>query len=250
LVLPDTSNLLHNFGGERCGGALPQLFTVSCDTGFGQVGLDLGANALYDEASSFGFDVTPPIDLPFPAQSSFPPAASFAQDLPGVAYSAIGQQDVQATPLEMAMVAGAIADGGTIMTPHVLGHVTNSQNQVVSTYQPKPWLQATDAATAGQLTQLMLSVVDSPDGTGVAARIPGVAVAAKTGTAQTGTGKIDAWFTAFAPAANPTIAVAVVLPNQPSADEFQGGTLAAPIAKAMIEAYLAGSAPVTSPTSP
>ena len=87
----------------------------------------------------------------------------------------------------------------------------------------------------------MLSVVNSPDGTGTAARIPGVEVAAKTGTAQTGTGKIDAWFAAFAPAADPTIAVAVLLPNQPSADEYQGGTLAAPIAKAMIEAYLAGT---------
>jgi penicillin-binding protein A len=243
LPLPDTTNLLHNFGGEVCGGALLELFTISCDTGFGQVGLDLGATSLYQEATSFGFDQTPPIDLPFAAPSNFPTAASFAQDLPGVAYSAIGQQDVQATPLEMAMVAGAIADGGTMMTPHVLGHVTNSQNQVVSTYQPKPWRQATSAATAAQVTQLMLSVVNSPRGTGVAARIPGVAVAAKTGTAQTGTGQIDAWFAAFAPAAAPTIAVAVVLPNQPSADEFQGGTLAAPIAKAMIEADLAGTAP-------
>jgi len=243
LPLPQTTNLLHNFGGEVCGGALLELFTISCDTGFGQVGLDLGASSLYAEASSFGFDQTPPIDLPFAAESSFPTAASFAQDLPGVAYSAIGQQDVQATPLEMAMVAGGIADGGTIMTPHVLGHVTNSQNQVVSTYQPKPWLQATSPATAAQMTTLMRSVV--AHGTGVAAQIPGVAVAGKTGTAQTGTGLIDAWFTAFAPAANPTIAVAVVLPNQPSADEFQGGTLAAPIVKAMIESYLGigGTAP-------
>jgi peptidoglycan glycosyltransferase len=84
-------------------------------------------------------------------------------------------------------------------------------------------------------------VVNDPRGTGGAARIPGVLVAAKTGTAQTGTGLIDAWFVAFAPAANPTIAVSVVLPNQPSANEYQGGTLAAPIAKAMIEAYLAPS---------
>src|SRR5262249_35917748 len=152
--------------------------------------------------------------------------------------SAIGQQDVQATPLTMAMVAAAVADGGTIMTPHVLGHVTNSQNQVVSTYQPKPWLQATSPATAGQLSQLTQSVVSSPQGTGTAAQIPGVAVAGKTGTAQTGTGRIDAWFVAFAPAANPTIAVAVTLLNQPSANEYTGGTLAAPIAKAMIEAYL------------
>jgi peptidoglycan glycosyltransferase len=238
LPLPQTTNELHNFGGESCGGQLPELFTISCDTGFGQIGLDLGGVALHNEAEQFGFNRTPPIDLPFPAQSSFPTAASFVLNQPGLAFSAIGQQDVQATPLTMAMVAGAVADGGTIMTPHVLGHVTNSQNQVVSTYQPKPWLQATSAATAGQLSQLMQSVVNSPQGTGTAAQIPGVAVAGKTGTAQTGTGRIDAWFVAFAPAANPTIAVAVTLLNQPSANEYTGGRLAAPIAKAMIEAYL------------
>ena len=240
LPLPQTTNLLHNFGGETCGGQMLELFTVSCNTGFGQIGLDLGANALYSQAVSYGFNQVTPIDLPFPAVSTFPPPSAFTQDLPGLAFSAIGQQNVESTPLEMAMVAGAIANRGTIMTPHILGHVTSSQNQVVSTYQPKPWLQATSPATAAQVTKLMLSVVDDPGGTGTAARIPGVEVAAKTGTAQTGTGKINAWFVAFAPAANPTIAVAVLLPNQPAADEYQGGTLAAPIAKAMIEAYLAG----------
>jgi penicillin-binding protein A len=245
LPLPQTTNELHNFGGEVCGGQLPELFTVSCDTGFGQIGLDLGARPLNDEATAFGFNKKPPIDLPFAAASTFPPAASFVLDQPGVAYSAIGQQDVQATPLQMALVAAAVADGGTIMTPHILDHVTNSQDQVVSQYQPKPWLQATSPATASQLTQLMVSVVQS--GTGVAAQIPGVQVAGKTGTAQTGTGLIDAWFVAFVPS-NPTIAVAVVLPNQPAQNEFQGGTLAAPIAKAMIEAYLSQSTP-SSPTT-
>jgi peptidoglycan glycosyltransferase len=250
LRLPQTTNLLHNFGGEVCGGTLPELFTVSCDTGFGQIGLDLGAGALYSEATAFGFNQTPPIDLPFAVPSVFPPAASFRYDLPGVAFSAIGQQDVQATPLQMALVGAGIANGGTIMTPHVLGHVTNSQNQIVSTYQPKPWLQATSAVTAAQVKQLMVSVVNDPRGTGAAARIPGIEVAGKTGTAQTGTGLIDAWFVAFAPAANPTIAVSVVLPNQPAANEFQGGTLAAPIAKAMIEAYLTPSSASSGATAP
>jgi penicillin-binding protein A len=251
LPLPQTTNQLHNFGGEVCGGQLPHLFTVSCDTGFGQIGLDLGGVALSLEANAFGFNQVPPIDLPFAAKSFFPAAASFVLDQPGLAYSAIGQQDVQSTPLQMALVAAAIANGGKMMTPHVLDHVTNSQNQVVSTYQPKVWKDVTSSATAAQLTQLMLSVVNSPDGTGTMARIPGVEVAGKTGTAQTGTGKIDAWFIAFAPAANPTIAVAVVLPNQPSQNEYQGGTLAAPIAKAMIEAYLSGSAaPVPSSGAP
>jgi peptidoglycan glycosyltransferase len=129
------------------------------------------------------------------------------------------------------------------MTPHVLDKVTNAQNQVVSTYDPKPWIQATSAATAAQVTQLMLSVVNSPNGTGAAARIPGIQVAAKTGTAQTGTNKIDAWFAAFAPAQDPQIAVSVLIPDQPSQNEYQGGTLAAPIAKALIEAYLTAAKP-------
>ncbi len=246
--LPETTNLLHNFGDEACGGALPELLTVSCDTGFGQVGLDLGAEKLTAEADSFGFDRTPPLDLPDPARSFFPKASSFPANLPTLAYSAIGQEDVSSTPLEMAEVAGAIADHGTMMTPHVLARVTDAQGTVVSTYKPTPWRQATSAATAGTVTKLMESVVDSPDGTGVEARIPGVEVAAKTGTAQTGTGRTDDWFIAFAPAADPTIAVAVVLPDQGAADEFQGGTLAAPIAKAMIEAYLAGGT-TTAPTT-
>ncbi len=92
--------------------------------------------------------------------------------------------------------------------------------------------------TANKVTNLMLSVVNSPNGTGVAARIPGLQVAGKTGTAETGGPNIEAWFAAFAPVPDPQIAVAVLVENQPSADEFQGGTIAAPIAKAIIQAYL------------
>jgi peptidoglycan glycosyltransferase len=240
LPLPDTNLQLHNFAGETCGGQLLSLFTVSCDTGFGAVGLDLGAQNLYNEAHAFGFDQVPPIDLPFGVPSNFPQASTFAQDPPGLAYSALGQQDVSATPLEMALVASGIADNGTIMTPHVLDHVTNSQGQTVATYQAKPWLSATSASTAASVTNLMESVVNSPNGTGGAGAVPGVTVAAKTGTAQTGTGKIDAWFAAFAPNPNPSIAVAVLVPNQPSGNEYQGGTIAAPIAKAVIQAWLGG----------
>lgn len=242
LQLPQTSLLLHNFAGETCGGQLLALFTVSCDTGFGAIGLDLGAQNLYDEAHAFGFDQTPPLDLPAVAASRFPQVSSFSQDQPALAYSAIGQQDVSATPLQMALVAAGIADNGTIMTPHVLDHVTDRQGQTVSTYTDKPWLQATSPATAAAVTQLMLSVVNAPNGTGGAVRIPGVSIAAKTGTAQTGHNTIDAWFAAFGPVPNPTIAVAVVLPNQPSGNEYQGGTLAAPVAKAVIQAWLAGGA--------
>ncbi len=245
LPLPQTTTQLHNFAGETCGGQLPALFTVSCNTGFGAVGLDLGASNLYDEAHAFGFDQKVPIDLPFAVQSSFPALSAFAKNQPAVAYSAIGQQDVQATPLEMALVTAGIANNGVIMTPHVMGHVTDSQGQTVDTYRPSSWLTATSPQTAAQVTQHMLTVVNDPKGTGAAAAIPGVQVAAKTGTAQTGTGKIDAWFAAFAPNPNPTIAVAVLIPDQPSGNEYQGGTLAAPIAKAVIQAWLAGGSATT-----
>lgn len=238
LKLPQTNLQLHNFAGEVCGGALLELFTVSCDTGFGQIGLDLGPQNMYDEAHAFGFDQVPPLDLPFAAKSNFPPASSFAQSLPTLAYSALGQEDVQATPLEMALVAAGIANHGVIMAPHILDHVTNSQDQTVQTYNPSKWLTATSPATAASVTNLMVSVVNSPNGTGTAAAIPGVTVAGKTGTAQTGTGRTDDWFVAFAPAQNPQIAVAVVLPDQPSGTEYQGGTVAAPIAKSLIETYL------------
>ena len=242
LTLPLSNQQLHNFGGEVCGGNLLELFTVSCDTGFGQLGLDLGAQNLYDEATSFGFNHTPPLDLPFAAQASFPPVSAFARATPFLAYSAIGQEDVSATPLEMALVAAGIANGGVIMTPHILDHITNSQNQTVETYSPSSWLTATSAGTASSVTTLMEAVVNSPRGTGTAAAIPGITVAGKTGTAQTGTGRTDDWFVAFAPAQNPEIAVSVVLPDQPGEGPYQGGTIAAPVARAVIEAYLTGKA--------
>jgi peptidoglycan glycosyltransferase len=239
LPLPQTGGqVLRNFGGEVCGGLLPDLFRVSCNSGFAQIGLDLGGQALADEANSYGFDKTPPLDLPEPAQSYFPPGTSFGHDLPGLAKSAIGQQNVQAVPLGMALVAAGIANGGVIMTPHVLASVANSQGQVVRTYQPSPWLTATSAQTASQMTQLMVSVVQS--GTGTAAQIPGVQVAGKTGTAQTGTNTIHAWFVSFAPAISPKVVVAVLVENQPEGGEATGGVIAAPIAKAMLQAALQG----------
>jgi peptidoglycan glycosyltransferase len=239
LVLPDTANqVLHNFAGESCGGKILQLFTVSCDTGFAQLGLDLGGTNLANEAKAFGWDQTPPLDLPGVAQSYFPPASTFVRNGGALAKSAIGQESVQAMPLTLALDAAGIANKGVIMTPHLMADVSSSQGQVVSSYTPRPWLTATSPATAAKLTTLMLSVVNSPDGTGVEARVPGVQVAGKTGTAQTGGPDIETWFVAFAPVPDPKIALAVLVENQPPADEYQGGTIAAPIAKAMIQYYL------------
>lgn len=238
ISLPGTNQRLHNFGSESCGGPLLQTFTTSCDTAFASMGLDMGAGSMAGEAQGFGFGKALPFDLPGTATSNFPAANSFNNDMAGLAKSAIGQQDVSASPLDMALVASAIANGGTIMTPHVLNQVTNAQNQVISTYKPKPWEHATSPDTAGKVTKLMQSVVSS--GTGTAAAIPGVPVAGKTGTAQTGGNNTDYWFTCFAPAQQPKIAVAVLVEGQGTTNEFQGGTVAAPIAKKVLQAALPG----------
>jgi len=237
--LPDTADqVMHNFANSACGGELLELFTVSCDTGFAQLGISLGGTNLADEAKAFGWDQPTPLDMPGVAESYFPPPSSFIRNAAALAKSAMGQESVQAVPLTLALDAAGVANNGVIMTPHLMQRVTGSQGQTVTNYKPKVWLRATSPATASKLTKLMLSVVNSPDGTGVYARIPGVQVAAKTGTAQTGGPDIETWFVAFAPVPRPQIAVCVLVENQPPANEYQGGTIAAPIAKAIIEAYL------------
>ncbi len=236
LPLPQTTEPLRNFGGSSCGGALPEIMRVSCNTAFAQMGLDLGADGLAKGANDFGFNEVPPIDMPFGAESVFPDASAFARDKPALAKSAIGQQDVAATPLQMALVAAGIANNGVIMTPHVMAEVTDSSADVLERYEPKPWLQAIPPEVAHAVRDMMIGVVAA--GSGANAQIPGVAVAGKTGTAQTGLGTSHTWFIAFAPAEAPRVAVAVMLENQPSANEFTGGALAAPIAQAIMAAVL------------
>jgi len=236
LPLPQSNEALRNFGGSACGGPLPQILKISCNTAFAQMGLDLGAQRLAAGANQFGFNKVPPIDLPFGVQSAFPDASSFTRDLGGLAKSAIGQQDVQATPLEMALVAAGIANEGVIMTPHLMAEVRDSKAEVLEKYQAKPWLEAVPPEVAHSVRDMMVGVVAS--GSGTNAQIPGVNVAGKTGTAQTGLGTSHTWFIAFAPAEAPRVAVAVMLEDQPSANEFTGGALAAPIARDVMVAAL------------
>ncbi|HET6795042.1 MAG TPA: penicillin-binding transpeptidase domain-containing protein, partial [Acidimicrobiales bacterium] len=164
IPLPDTTNKLHNFQGETCGGQLPEMLKVSCDTGFGQVGLDLGADNLSAAADAFGFNQRPPLDLPGVAKSTFPPASFFRHNRPLVAFAAIGQADVSATALQMALVAAGIANNGTIMTPHVMSDIRDADGNVVKKFAPKPWIQATSPQTAQQVGQLMIGVTQ-PGGT-------------------------------------------------------------------------------------
>jgi peptidoglycan glycosyltransferase len=237
LDLPQTTATIGNFGGEGCGGdpvTLADALRVSCNTAFAQLGLNLGADALRTQAEKFGFNdagqTIPMLVVP----------SVFPDDLnaPETAQSAIGQHDVQATPMQMAMVSAAIANGGRLMTPYVVDAVRSADLTTVTTTKPSLYSTAVSPATAAALTQMMLGVVES--GTGSAAQIPGVQVAGKTGTAQTTADQPPhAWFTAFAPADNPKVAVAVLVEHGGNlGNEATGGHVAAPIAKAVIEAVL------------
>ncbi|MGQ0520338.1 MAG: peptidoglycan D,D-transpeptidase FtsI family protein [Actinomycetota bacterium] len=238
LDLPQTDANLPNFGNGNCGGALPDLLRVSCNTGFAQLGLDMGGDDLAAEAGDFGFNARPPLDLPAVARSTFPDAASFGQDQPGLAKSAIGQQDVAATPLQMALVAAGVANGGVVMKPHVLAEVRDDEGEVVRTYEPESWQNAMSPQNAAALRDMMVNVVNS--GTAGRAAVPGFQVAAKTGTAQTVGDNSHAWLIAFAPAEAPRVAVAVIVESQPGlGDTVTGGRIAAPIAQRVLSAALA-----------
>ena len=238
LPLPNTvGQTLRNFGGERCGGDLPAVLRVSCNTAFAQLGLDIGAVKLSAGADAFGFNQRPPLDLPSVASSQFPDASAFTRDKPALAKSAIGQQDVQATPLQMALIASAIANQGVAMVPHVMAEVRDTEGQVVQRWQPRQWVRAVSPEVAGTLRDMMVGVVTG--GTATRAAIPGIPVAAKTGTAQTAVPNTShAWLIAFAPADNPKVAVAVIVESQPGNTEATGGVVAAPIAQAVLRAAL------------
>jgi penicillin-binding protein A len=194
LELPQSNRSLPNFGGGRCGGPLPQLLKVSCNTGFAQMGLDLGAENLTAEATAFGFNERPPFDLRA-VPSGFPDAGAFERNLPALAQSAIGQQDVRATPLQMAVVAAAIGNGGVAMKPHVMRDITNNESDVVGEYDDGEWRRMTSPQTAAAVREMMVGVVNGGTATRVA--IPGVQVAAKTGTAQTTGDNAHAWIIAL-----------------------------------------------------
>lgn len=240
--LPDTNKQLCNFHGGSCGGDIQEMLPPSCDTGYALLGLDVGGTNLYEEAASFGFDSVPPIDLPtssLNAESNFPTPDQFAQNQPGVAYSAIGQQNVQANVLQMAMVASAFANGGVIMTPHVMAEIRDSQGNLVTSYKPSAWHQATSPATASAVLALMTKVAQYGTAAGIFPASEDVA--AKTGTAQTNNGASTTdWMIAFAPANNPKVAVAVVVPGQPGGvSDTTGAAVAGPIVRTMIAAALA-----------
>ena len=241
LDLPQTDLTLENFGGEHCAGGADQItleeaFIESCNVTFAELGLDLGPEVLSEQTKKFGFDSHVPFDVPF-NEGHFPEPSEFEDREPAVAFSAIGQFDVKANPLQLALISSAIANGGTQMRPRLVGEIRDPNGSVLRTFGPEVYSNPMSASTAADITQAMVGVVQ--EGTGTAAQIPGVTVAGKTGTAQTSSGAPHAWFTCFAPAENPQIAVAVVVLNGGNlANEATGGQVAAPVAKAIVEAAL------------
>ena len=252
---PLTTRTIRNFDGANCGGTLFDLLRVSCNGGFAAMGAEvLGPEIMIGGAEAFGFNDVPPIDLPGAVRSVFPTDfgkrlrdgddpgdAAVYEKTPQLAQASIGQNDVSATPLQMAMVAGAIGNGGTMMTPHVMAEVRDRKQESIDTYQPSVWRTPVSKETAEIMRRGMVEV--ATNGTAKAMAIGGVEVGGKTGTAQLGTPdpKSHAWVIGFAgPAGQPAqVAVAVLVQGQPGASEQTGGRVAAPIAKRVLEAALA-----------
>ncbi len=220
-----------------------QALEHSINAVFCEIGKTIGAGRILGTSKQFGFYADPPLETPGNERSPsglynhgrlFYPENPSTQVDPG--RLAFGQERMLTTPLQMAMVAGAVANHGVVMKPYVVGRVTGPGGGVIKRTHPEKYKRAMRTSTANEITRMMEAVVTG--GTGTAAQIPGIQVAGKTGTAETGgAGTLNTtWFIAFAPANAPRIAIAVVLQNQTGA----GGTTAAPIARAVMQALLAG----------
>jgi peptidoglycan glycosyltransferase len=243
LELPGSTATISNFDGQTCGPGtevpLSTAFIRSCNTIFGQLGMDVGAEQLVGTAESFGFNAEIPIDIRS-VVSSIPPAETFEFDVPALAQSAIGQRDVRATPLQMALATAAVANGGEIMVPYLTEEVFNAEGVVERSAEPVVWIRATSPGAASVLADLMEGVVTS--GTGRRASVPGVRIAGKTGSAEVPDEAPHAWFVGFGPVDaapdDPQIAIAVLVESGGDAGEAAtGGTVAAPIAQTVLEEF-------------
>ncbi len=221
---------------------LTKALTLSVNTVFAQVGVALGRDTMTQYMKRFGFYAKPPLD--YPADQRI---ASGERDAHGklllptsqdvdLGRMAIGQDKLAVTPLQMAMVASAVANGGTLMAPHLSDRIVDPDGRTVKRIDPAVDSQVMKQTTASALSQMMRHVVE--EGTGTAVQLPGIDVAGKTGTAQKGapgSNITQPWFIAFAPASNPRIAIAVTV--EKSQGGF-GGTVAAPIARDVLQSLL------------
>lgn len=235
--LPQSSRLVFNAGGGACGPGetvtIADALRLSCNIPFAELAVELGDNAIREEAEKYGFNAAfemPLVSIP----SSYPRGLDDAQ----TALTGFGQGQVTATPLQMAMVSAGIANRGVVMNPRMVDRVVAPDLSVTQTFDSTEFGRALDEDLAEQMVEMM--VADVSDGAASGARIDGVDVAGKTGTAENGTGEpYTLWFTGFAPADSPRIAVAVVVENGGGQGQSgSGNTIAAPIAKRVMEAVL------------
>jgi peptidoglycan glycosyltransferase len=237
LIFPGISYTLGNEGGSNCGGTritFERALNVSCNVAFGGLAREIGSDALAEQARAFGFGTDPLAGL-VSSPSRFP---SGHLEAPQLAQSGIGQYDVAATPLQMAMVGAAIGNGGEVMRPYIVKTVRAPNLRVVDQTEPEAVGRAMSSVNASKLTEMLVSTVTK--GTATSARISGTDVAGKTGTAQSTKDRPPyAWFVSFAPADDPQVAVAVVVESSNTArSEIAGGRLAGPIARSVMQAVL------------
>jgi penicillin-binding protein A len=235
LPLPNSSRVIPNFNGSSCSPSgeqsLIDALTISCNTAFAQLGIDLGEERVREMAEAFGMDGET-FDIPLRVQGS---SIGDVEDDAALAQTSIGQRDVRMTPLQAAMIAATVANDGHQMRPYLVDQVQAPDLTVIDSTEPEEWRNPVSVDVANQLTEMMKSVV--ANGSGRAARIPGVEVAGKTGTAQVSEDVADhTWFMGFAPADDPKIAVAVFVANGGGT----GGERSAPIARQVMQAYLDG----------
>jgi len=236
-VLPGTKTTITNSGEGKCGGAktvsIATALKLSCNIPFAQLGIALGQNAIAEQAKKFGFGEALSIPLKTTA-SVYPENLDDAQ----TGLTAFGQFDVRVSPLQMAMVSAAIANAGVEMKPYLVDQIFTANLTVLQSGSPSELRRSITTSTAERIKQMMITAVSS--GVSSNAQIKGVEVAGKTGTAENGVGDpYTLWFTGFAPANQPRVAVAVVIEDGGGMGQSgRGNTLAAPIAKKVMQAVL------------
>lgn len=239
LSFPGIDYTLPNEGGGNCGGdeiTFERALNVSCNVSFGDLAGQIGQADLAEQAEKFGFGSDPLQGLALSPSRFTTPGTDL--EAPQLAQSGIGQFEVATTPLQMAMVAGAVANDGQVMRPYLVDTLRSPNLSVLDRTQPEELDQAMSSENAAKLRQALISTVQQ--GTATSAQIPGVEVGGKTGTAQSTPDRPPyAWFVSFAPADDPQVAVAVVVESSDTArSEIAGGRLAGPIARSVMEAVL------------